>query len=421
MPSRWRNVRVVALEAALLGRPVVATRCGALPEVVLHGETRLIVERDDDAGLAAAIGALLERSSGLADGGGPRSALATFVQQTLDAYEACTADPLAYRTVARAAVRSESAPSVHSPPPPAVKVMRIVITGAAGYIGGIAAQALSAHDLVLLDRRRVADAADEAVVDRRPPGARHRSRGRGRGTGSSRADAVVHLAAIASPPARGDPSTATTSGDVARPRVRRGPRGGQGRRELDVGHSRRDTRAPPAARPFDRLRRGAPPADPVAAYPRPSAVSRKFVDEGVDVPRRAHRLLSRRTSRPISGSSLRRARPGGASSADVSRPMCRIPRGLRRVRGRELPARPPHPPSPRLGASEFGVGLSRELIVAAPDHPPLRHLPPATTGAGPAKRRERFGRWQDRAGFAAGRPRPGSQRRVHRAWRGARV
>ena len=35
--------------------------------------------------------------------------------------------------------------------------MRIVITGAAGHIGGIAAAALSAHDLVLLDRRRGAD------------------------------------------------------------------------------------------------------------------------------------------------------------------------------------------------------------------------------------------------------------------------
>jgi glycogen(starch) synthase len=61
MPSRWEETfGLVALEAALLGRPVVATRVGALPEVVLHGVTGLITDSEDAAGLAESTAALLE-------------------------------------------------------------------------------------------------------------------------------------------------------------------------------------------------------------------------------------------------------------------------------------------------------------------------------------------------------------------------
>ena len=61
VPSRiGEGFGLVALEAALMARPVVASQFGALPEVVVDGETGLLVERDDPAALAAAITTLLE-------------------------------------------------------------------------------------------------------------------------------------------------------------------------------------------------------------------------------------------------------------------------------------------------------------------------------------------------------------------------
>ncbi len=59
MPSRREGFGLVALEAALMARPVVATRVGGLPEVVLHEQTGLLVARDDSHGLAEAIASLL--------------------------------------------------------------------------------------------------------------------------------------------------------------------------------------------------------------------------------------------------------------------------------------------------------------------------------------------------------------------------
>ena len=60
VPSRIpEGFGLVALEAALMARPVVASRFGALPEVVAAGETGLLFERDDSVGLADAIARLL--------------------------------------------------------------------------------------------------------------------------------------------------------------------------------------------------------------------------------------------------------------------------------------------------------------------------------------------------------------------------
>ncbi len=59
VPSRHEGFSLVALEAALMGRPVVATRVGGLPEVVVHQETGLLVEPEDTKGLAEAIAFLL--------------------------------------------------------------------------------------------------------------------------------------------------------------------------------------------------------------------------------------------------------------------------------------------------------------------------------------------------------------------------
>jgi glycogen(starch) synthase len=61
MPSRWQEpFGLVALEAALMARPVVATRVGGLPEVVVHNQTGFLVEKENSQALAEAIAFLLE-------------------------------------------------------------------------------------------------------------------------------------------------------------------------------------------------------------------------------------------------------------------------------------------------------------------------------------------------------------------------
>ena len=61
MPSRWEEAfGLVALEAALMGRPVIATRVGGLPEVVVDGVTGILVDKDDSEELASAISRLLK-------------------------------------------------------------------------------------------------------------------------------------------------------------------------------------------------------------------------------------------------------------------------------------------------------------------------------------------------------------------------
>ena len=60
VPSRWDEpFGLVALEAALMARPVVAARAGGLVEVVEHGVTGLLVEKEDSAALAEAVVTLL--------------------------------------------------------------------------------------------------------------------------------------------------------------------------------------------------------------------------------------------------------------------------------------------------------------------------------------------------------------------------
>ena len=50
---------MAAAEALTLGRPVIASNIGGLPDVVRHGETGLIIPPDNPAALAAALGQLL--------------------------------------------------------------------------------------------------------------------------------------------------------------------------------------------------------------------------------------------------------------------------------------------------------------------------------------------------------------------------
>lgn len=60
MPSRHEPFGLVALDAALMARPIVASRVGGLSEVVTHRETGLVVEPDDVPGFAEAIAFLLD-------------------------------------------------------------------------------------------------------------------------------------------------------------------------------------------------------------------------------------------------------------------------------------------------------------------------------------------------------------------------
>jgi len=62
MPSRWEEpFGLVALEAAQMGRPIVATRQGGLPEIVTDGETGLLVDAESSEGVADGVMRLLER------------------------------------------------------------------------------------------------------------------------------------------------------------------------------------------------------------------------------------------------------------------------------------------------------------------------------------------------------------------------
>jgi glycogen(starch) synthase len=59
MPSRWEGLPNVALQAALMARPVIGTRVGGLIEIVEHQQTGLLVENGDNRALADAISFLL--------------------------------------------------------------------------------------------------------------------------------------------------------------------------------------------------------------------------------------------------------------------------------------------------------------------------------------------------------------------------
>ncbi|RYX82445.1 glycosyltransferase family 1 protein [bacterium] len=61
VPSRYREpFALVALEAAQMARPVIATRWGGLPENVAEGESGLLVENENVGAFADAMGYLLE-------------------------------------------------------------------------------------------------------------------------------------------------------------------------------------------------------------------------------------------------------------------------------------------------------------------------------------------------------------------------
>ena len=63
LPSDVESFGLVVLEAMALGKPVVATRSGGPEEIVLEGETGILVEPDDTQALAQAIAKLIANES----------------------------------------------------------------------------------------------------------------------------------------------------------------------------------------------------------------------------------------------------------------------------------------------------------------------------------------------------------------------
>jgi glycogen(starch) synthase len=63
VPSRWREpFGLVALDAALMGRPVIAANIGGLPEIVEDGVTGKLFESENVTALTAALQSFLESS-----------------------------------------------------------------------------------------------------------------------------------------------------------------------------------------------------------------------------------------------------------------------------------------------------------------------------------------------------------------------
>ncbi len=62
VPSRWREpLGIVAIEAALMARPVVAARTGGLAEVVIDAKTGFLVDKEDPQALADRLSEVLSQ------------------------------------------------------------------------------------------------------------------------------------------------------------------------------------------------------------------------------------------------------------------------------------------------------------------------------------------------------------------------
>ncbi|HEY0583876.1 MAG TPA: glycosyltransferase, partial [Chloroflexota bacterium] len=61
MPSIWEGFGLVLLEAMAAGRPIVASRVATIPEVVLDGQTGLLVPAGDSLALAEALAQLADQ------------------------------------------------------------------------------------------------------------------------------------------------------------------------------------------------------------------------------------------------------------------------------------------------------------------------------------------------------------------------
>src|SRR5207253_2618992 len=91
-PVRWEGFGLALLEAMLASLPIVATEVSSIPEIVVDGETGLLVPPDDPAALAAAIAAVLDdgRRYGVAglDRAHAEFSVARMADRTVELYRA---------------------------------------------------------------------------------------------------------------------------------------------------------------------------------------------------------------------------------------------------------------------------------------------------------------------------------------------
>jgi len=90
-PARWEGFGLALLEAMLASKPVVATNVSSIPEIVVDGETGLLVPRDDARALAAAVTRLLDDPGNYGEQGRARAqsqfSVSRMADRTLALYE----------------------------------------------------------------------------------------------------------------------------------------------------------------------------------------------------------------------------------------------------------------------------------------------------------------------------------------------
>jgi glycosyltransferase involved in cell wall biosynthesis len=90
-PARWEGFGLALLEAMLCSLPVVAARVSSIPEIVVDGETGLLVPPDDPAALAEALVRVLEQPRGYGAAGLERArrefSVERMARRTLAVYE----------------------------------------------------------------------------------------------------------------------------------------------------------------------------------------------------------------------------------------------------------------------------------------------------------------------------------------------
>jgi len=116
-PARWEGFGLALLEAMLSARPVVATAVSSIPEIVVDGETGLLVPPDDPAALAAAVSDLLDdpaRASAMGEAGRARAltefSVERMAERTVSVYDEVVSSPLRQTGIRSRGFRSRETP-----------------------------------------------------------------------------------------------------------------------------------------------------------------------------------------------------------------------------------------------------------------------------------------------------------------------